>query len=70
MIKNPNLDQFPTLPEEFLIFKDIDIYGFTLHSYPDIDGLVALEREWVSILISKFSYKLLSYFSKPENSIT
>jgi len=38
-----NLDEFPTLPDEFLNFENLNIYGFTLNNYPIIDGLVNLQ---------------------------
>ena len=29
--------------DEYLEFENLDIYGFTMHSYPNIDGVVGFE---------------------------
>jgi len=47
------------LPEEFLVFEDLDIYGFIIHKYPTISGLVtfksSIDPDKVNILIGIFS---------------
>lgn len=36
------VDTFPTSANEFLEFSELDIYGFTMHQFPNLDGIVAM----------------------------
>ncbi|CAI2385241.1 unnamed protein product [Moneuplotes crassus] len=42
----------PTNPEEFLEFKNMEIYGFTMHKFPTIDGILAVVSEFSRLQIS------------------
>jgi hypothetical protein len=38
-----NIEIFPTASDEYLEFKDVDVFGFTMRSYPTIDGVIVAE---------------------------
>jgi len=44
------LEYYPTSPDEFLIFEDYEIFGFTLQNYPFMEGIIAAEKGDVSLL--------------------
>ena len=41
-IKLKTTETTPSNANDFFVFKDLDVFGFTMHQYPNLDGIVSV----------------------------
>ena len=54
--------RIPTTANDYLEYPDLDIYGLTMHQYPDLDGIIAYRistNEIVFWEVDSSTYKIM-----------
>ena len=55
------IDIIPTSASSFLEYPDLDIFGFTMHQFPDLDGIIGYKistQELIFWEIDSVTYKI------------